>query len=138
MKRKNKKGHALMKAQHQITLVALAILFTVALAFTIAMLCVSAFQKETEAPTEPVYPPEWTQPFISNEPTAPLLPAPAETEAPVTTQIPDPGFSFVSNRNGTCTLTGIGDYADRFIVIPQQSPNGDLVTAIAPKALMGC
>ena len=127
-----------MKAQHQIILVALAILFTVALAFTIAMLCVSAFQRETETPTEPIYPPEWTQPFISNEPITTLLPSPEETKAPSTTEIPDLGFSFLSNRNGTCTLTGLGTYSDQLILIPSQAPNGDLVTAIAPRALMGC
>lgn len=126
-----------MKTQHQMLLIALAILFATALALTIAMLCVSALQKESEATAEPIYPPEWTQPFISNAPITTALPPSTETEAPKTT-VPDLGFSFSSNRNGTCTLTGIGSYADHLISIPRQAPNGDLVTAIAPQALRGC
>lgn len=126
-----------MKTQHQVVLVALAILFTIALAITIAMLCVSALQKNSENTEEPVYPPEWTQPFISNEPLTSALPESTDTELSQTTY-PVCDLAFVSNRNGTCTLTGIGTSLDSFIVIPQQSPQGDMVTAIAPKAFMGC
>ena len=127
-----------MKPQHQIVLVALAIVFAIALALTVAMLCVSAMQRQTAPSDEPVYPPEWTQPFISNEPSQTSLPTPSETDVPETTQAYDSGLEFLSNRNGTCTLTGIGSCADHFVIIPRLSPQGDLVTAIASKALMGC
>ena len=133
-----KKGRAAMKPHNQLFLVTLAIIFAIALALTIAMLCVSALQKEPEATTEPVYPPEWTQPYISNEPVQSTLPAPAETETPEATTVYDSGLTFLSNRDGTCILTGIGSYADPFVIIPSQSPRGDTVTTIAPQALMGC
>ena len=127
-----------MKTHNQLFLITLAIIFAISLALTIAMLCVSALQKNTETPTEPVYPPEWTQPFISNEPIQTLLPSPAESETTEITTVYDSGLIFVSNRDGTCTLAGIGTYADPFIIIPSQSPLGDTVTAIASRALMGC
>ena len=127
-----------MKAHDQTFLITLAIVFAIALALTIAMLCVSALQKEAETAPEPIYPPEWTQPFISNEPAESTLPVPAKTETLEITTVYDSGLSFVSNRDGTCTLTGIGSYADPFVIIPSQSPLGDTVTAIATRALTGC
>ena len=127
-----------MKPLNQTALVTLAIVFAMALALTIAMLCVSAMQKENDVPEEPVYPPEWTQPFISNEPLTSALPAPTDTEAPELTTEAWCGLAFTSNRNGTCTITGIGTCIDHFIIIPTRSPNGDLVTCIASKAFMGC
>ena len=127
-----------MKPHNQMFLIALAIIFAIALALTIAILCVAALPKETETTPEPVYPPEWTQPFISNEPAETTLPVPVETETTEVITIYDSGLSFVSNRDGTCTLTGIGSYADPFVIIPSQSPLGDRVTAIATRALMGC
>ena len=51
-----------------------------------------------------------------------------------TTAPPAASLSFVSNNNGTCTLTGIGDITDSYISIPSRSPEGDVVTAIAEKA----
>ncbi len=126
-----------MKIQSQTVLVTLAIIFAMALALTIAMLCVSAMQKETDVPEEPVYPPEWTQPFISNDTPVSALPAP-ETETTEITTEPWCGLSFESNRNGTCTITGIGSCIDNFIIIPARSPNGEAVTCIASGAFMGC
>ncbi len=58
-----------------------------------------------------------------------------ETESETETEpISVPSLSFVSNGNGTCTLTGIGDITDSYISIPSRSPNGDIVTVIAEKA----
>ena len=127
-----------MKMQHQVLLVALAVVFAIALALTIAIICISSLQKETEETDDLVYPPEWTQPFISNDPITTALPQPSETETPETTVDLGNGLAFESNRNGTCTLVGIGTCADNFIIIPERSPAGDTVTAIASKALMGC
>ena len=61
-----------MKMQHQVLLVALAVVFAIALALTIAIICISSLQKETEETDDLVYPPEWTQPFISNDPCYPI------------------------------------------------------------------
>ncbi len=127
-----------MKMQNQILLIAMAVVFAIALALTIAIICISSIQGQANEPDEPVYPPEWTQPFISNDPLATTLPAPSENELPATTTDPGNGLAFESNRNGTCTLVGIGACVDQFIIIPKYSPSGDLVTTIASRALMGC
>ena len=44
------------------------------------------------------------------------------------------GLVFSSNSDGTCSLTGIGTCSDTDIVIPDRSPAGDIVTAIANNA----
>ena len=121
---------------NQILLIALAVIFAIALALTIAIICISSIQKEAAVTNDPVYPPEWTYPYISNEPIQTTLPLPAETDFPTTEDLGN-GLYFESNRNGTCTLVGIGSCADAFITIPEYAPSGELVTAIASKALMG-
>ena len=123
-----------MKTQNQILLIAMAVVFAIALALTIAIICISTIGEQSE---EPVYPPEWSQPFISNDPIS-MLPAPDEAETSPTTMDPGNGLAYESNRNGTCTLVGIGSCIEQFIIIPKYSPSGELVTAIASRALMGC
>ena len=44
------------------------------------------------------------------------------------------GLLFVPSGNGTCSVSGIGSCTDKDIVIPKVSPDGDKVTALAPKA----
>ncbi len=44
------------------------------------------------------------------------------------------GFVFESNGDGTCTLTELGVCSDADIVIPEKSPEGDMVTKIAEYA----
>lgn len=54
---------------------------------------------------------------------------------------PDPsskGLAFLSNGNGTCALLGIGECDDGFIIIPRESPEGDIVTEIADSAFKNC
>lgn len=54
---------------------------------------------------------------------------------------PDPsskGLSFVSNGDGTCSLDGIGECEDSFIIVPMESPDGDIVTEIANNAFKNC
>lgn len=43
-------------------------------------------------------------------------------------------LKFVSYGNGTCILMGIGTCTDTCIVIPERSPEGDIVTSIDDKA----
>ena len=47
-------------------------------------------------------------------------------------------FLFTSNNDGTCTLTAIGTFNDGDLEIPEESPDGDTVTAIADKAFENC
>lgn len=48
------------------------------------------------------------------------------------------GLSFVSHGDGTCAVSGIGDCTDSFIIVPQESPSGDIVTEIADGAFKNC
>lgn len=49
---------------------------------------------------------------------------------------PSEGFEFESNGDGTCTLVKIGTCTDKDIVVPEKSPDGDIVTHIGEYALM--
>ena len=44
---------------------------------------------------------------------------------------------FVSFGNGTCSVSGIGNYKASCVVIPERSPDGDIVTSIEEKAFYG-
>lgn len=57
-----------------------------------------------------------------------------ETEAPVKVI---ESLRFISYGNGTCAVTGIGNCTDLCVVIPERSPDGDIVTAIEDKAFYG-
>lgn len=66
-----------------------------------------------------------------------------ETTTQSTAQEPDPEepsslLVFTSNQNGTCELSGVGYCTDASVCIPTYSPDGDLVTSIAPRAFYGC
>ena len=47
---------------------------------------------------------------------------------------PSEGLSFVSNGNGTCYISGVGECSDKNIIIPEYSPEGLKVVAIGKKA----
>jgi len=47
------------------------------------------------------------------------------------------GLIFVSNGDGTCYVSDIGSCKDTDIIIPNVSPDGDLVTAIGEGAFLG-
>ena len=76
-----------------------------------------ATEKVTEAETE----------VITEQETA------KETAPPVK----EKSLEFTSYGNGTCAVNGIGSYTDLFIVIPERSPQGDVVTAIEDNAFSG-
>lgn len=73
----------------------------------------------TEAPTE--------------EPTEAPTEAPTEEPTEPETE-PAPSLKYVSFDNGTCSVSGIGDVKDVYVVIPEKSPAGDVVIAIEDKA----
>lgn len=123
-----------MKSQNQILMIALAIVFAIALALTVAMICLAAMQREEQEtdpfPSLPVYPDSYsasTPPTVIQ--TTEQLTSPPDTGS---------GLVFRSTGYGTCTLEGIGSCRDAFVVIPEYSPAGDLVTAVSDRALMGC
>ncbi len=47
------------------------------------------------------------------------------------------GLEFASNGDGTCYVKGIGSCIDTEIIIPEKSPNGEVVTAIGTSAFKG-
>lgn len=49
-----------------------------------------------------------------------------------------PTLEFASLGNGTCCVTGIGTVTSSYIVIPQKSPEGEVVAEIAEKAFFSC
>ena len=56
------------------------------------------------------------------------------TDEVTTEKIPEKSLSYSSNGNGTCSVTGIGNITDSCIIIPERSPDGDVVTGIIDKA----
>lgn len=118
-----------MRSQSQLAMIALATLFTMALALAVAFICISNLREDSPAQ-------ETVPPYESS------LPTPTEPILPVTTDPPeeeesDPssdGLRFTSNGDGTCVLSGLGSCTDSCVVIPSFSPKGDRVTAIAPMA----
>ncbi len=84
---------------------------------------------ETESETETVTLPQ-TEKEVETE---------KETEA-VTEKAPlekVESLRYVSYGNGTCGVSGIGSCTDLFIVIPERSPDGEIVTAIEDRAFYG-
>ena len=46
-------------------------------------------------------------------------------------------LKFTSFGNGTCSVSGIGNCVDLCVIIPEKSPDGDVVTSIDEKAFFG-
>lgn len=57
-----------------------------------------------------------------------------ETETETEKILPVKSLRFTSYGNGTCAVSGIGSCTDACVVIPERSPDGDIVTAIEEKA----
>ena len=72
-------------------------------------------------------------------------PAPVESSTPsevevVVTPVGDgfsQGLEYISNGDGTCTVSGIGSCNDKALKIPSQSPDGLLVIKIGDRAFKG-
>ena len=86
-------------------------------------------EKPTEKPTE-AHTQEQTQ-------TEKLTDAPTEKPTEKVTEAetePPVSLKYISNGNGTCSVAGIGNYTDAYVIIPEKSPAGDVVTSIDDKA----
>lgn len=72
-----------------------------------------------------------------------LSPSPEETEKEIETEKETEAkpsvrsLKFISFGNGTCTVAGIGSCTDSCIVIPERSPDGDIVTSVEEMAFYG-
>lgn len=60
-----------------------------------------------------------------------------ETTVKEETSEPMPSLEYESFGNGTCAVVGIGTYTDSYLTIPEKSPEGHIVIAIAEKAFYG-
>ncbi len=74
----------------------------------------------TEAPTSAPIEPESEEITTEEE-------SETQTEAQASLQ-------YTSYGNGTCAVSGIGNYTDVYVIIPEKSPAGDIVCAIDDKA----
>lgn len=61
----------------------------------------------------------------------------SETSVQEETTEPTPSLEYESFGNGTCAVVGIGTYTDPYLTIPEKSPEGHIVVAIAEKAFYG-
>ena len=123
-----------MKNPSQLLMVALAVVFAVALCLTIALICMGAFQKEV--PSVPA-PTEHTRYYIPGTSISYLAP-PAEESPKESEQDSSCGMVFRSTGNGVCVLESVGSCRDAFAVIPDRAPNGDRVVGISARAFYGC
>ncbi len=133
----------------QIVMTVLAILFAMALALTVALICLSYTDKRTEKDTTTAHLPTGGTESTSTPEEDSTSPEEDSTSPEEDSTVPEEdstappedrgnGLAYAANGDGTCTLIGIGKCDDVCIVIPETSPAGDLVTAIAPRAFYGC
>lgn len=136
-----------MKPMTQTLMIALAIVFSIALSLTVSLICLSYADGSSipEEESDKTYPVQTTGIFpLVTEPLPPAETTAALTTPEVTTEaetlLPDVsnGLKFVSNRNGTCRVTDIGTCTDACVVIPSYSPMGDRVVEIDDGAFFGC
>lgn len=115
------------------------------LALSLSMISCSKKKPQSETPTNSLETPTYLNSDPSGE--APTdkpaenqtdktneTPTQASTEAPTE---PEPSLEYKSFGNGTCSVVGIGDTTDLYVVIPEKSPAGDIVTTIEPGAFKG-
>ena len=107
-----------MNSRSYITSVAMGILFAMAFSLSIAFVFLTTIES-----AEAVH---GTSATKATSPQATVPPEPSSL------------LAFSSNGNGTCSVIGIGSCLDASIIIPAFAPNGDAVTAIAPRAFYGC
>lgn len=86
-------------------------------------------ESEKESSTQSESPSEQEKP--TEVPTE--KPTESESESETETE-PAPSLEYLSLGNGTCKVTGIGSCTDVYIIIPEKSPQGDVVVSIGEKA----
>ena len=72
-----------------------------------------------------------------------VTPGPGTNEPGTVTDEPGPLYAdgelaYISNRDGTCSVSGIGGFRGSELVIPAVSTAGDRVTAVRRMAFYGC
>ncbi len=124
----------------QMLMLALAIVFSMALALTVALICLSYMREESA-----VAPPDRDTLFTTPELPVGNMTSYLLSDSSTTTLEPEPlppeplgnGLEYFSNGNGTCSVTGIGTCTDACVVIPEVSPAGDRVISVSSGAFYG-
>ena len=126
------------KSRTRLFLISLISLTALVLVLVVTLLVVTLAKSKTPVVPEP----DAIQTFLPVDET-PKESDPAEqTVDEVQPSTPEPislgnGLAFTRNGDGTCRLSGIGSCTDAFVIIPETSPDGDLVTEIASDAFYG-
>ena len=95
-------------------------------------------EEPTEIPTTEVTTEEITEaPTEAKTEETTTVQTEKETEEPTEPPKPIESLKYTSYGNGTCAVSGIGTCKDTYIIIPEKSPEGDIVTAIEEKAFYG-
>lgn len=115
----------------------------IALASLVLILSVTLLAVALSGSRVPATEPEAKETFLPVE-EAPKQENEESAQDETQTNEPDPepsesanSLSFAKNGDGTCRLIGLGGCTDTCVVIPESSPEGDLVTEIAPDAFFG-
>ena len=136
-----------MKPMTQTLMIALAIVFSIALSLTVSLICISYVDGDADtAPADRTSTTLFLEP-PTQPPPLDSLPLPPDTDTTTEESTTEPetvlpdvsnGLKFVSNQDGTCRVTDIGTCNDACVVIPAYSPHGDRVVEIADGAFFGC
>ena len=114
-----------MRYRLQAPLIVFCIFFAVALAISVALVCSRYIEVESGDPSDTDVSERVTDARED------------ESRAEDSVEAGN-GLRFVSNGDGTCVLSGIGACLDSCVVIPEYTPNGDRVVAVAAMALYQC
>ena len=117
-----------MRSRNQIFALSIAVLFAIALVLTVVVISLSTARtspKPTAETTGATVPVGGTPEAGSEEMTAPEEAA-------------EPSLLYESRGDGTCAVAGLGTVRDEFVIIPEKSPAGETVAAVAAGAFRGC
>lgn len=127
----------------------ISILAASAMLLTLIICLYACSGSKNDYPEEPSEEP--TEKSVDNEDasvhTTPIYQSPSKeedtseketrTEEITTEKSTEKALEYISNGNGTCTVTGIGSVSDTCVIIPEKSPSGEVVTGIGDKAFYG-
>ena len=134
-----------MKSPTQFFVISISIVFTAALALSVALICMAYFQPDDSPATDSDIQTSTlsdtkknTDSSLPTETDSSMTEPPEESSCIEKPPFPGSTLLFTSNGNGTCTVAGMGNCTDSCLSIPPYSPAGEKVTAIASQAFYNC
>lgn len=130
------------KSKTRLLLISLIGLISLLLALVIVLLAVTIAANERakepkEIAAQTSLPVEEEPSKTEQQEEAPNAEVPDDKTVDPQPETPGSGLLFAKNGDGTCRLLGLGDTVDACVIIPESSPDGDLVTEIAADAFYG-